>query len=112
MVTKGNAKDNVKLLVPSMHLKNKYDYGSEMTSMDGYLKVVAVMAKWVDQALSANTTYNPAVYPDGKISISTLLKDILTAYKLGSKTLYYQNTIVGTEDSIEAVESECESCKI
>lgn len=56
-------------------------------------------AKFVDQAISANTNYDPSRFPSGKVPMTQLLKDILLAYKLGIKTLYYQNTRDGAEDA-------------
>ncbi|MCK8797573.1 hypothetical protein MY535_03600 [Haemophilus influenzae] len=46
--------------------------------------------------------------------MKVLLKDLLTAYKYGLKTLYYQNTRDGAEDVQEDLDDGCAggACKI
>ncbi|HID00364.1 MAG TPA: hypothetical protein EYP05_03375, partial [Piscirickettsiaceae bacterium] len=63
--------------------------------------LVAIMQKFVDQAISANTNYDPSRFPDEKVPIKTILKDILYAYKHGVKTLYYHNTRDGMNDAAD-----------
>lgn len=79
----------------------------------GYLQLVAIMQKFVDQSISANTNYDPSKFKDGKVPMSQLLKDLLTAYKLGIKTLYYHNTRDGADDTQNNVD-DCAggACKI
>lgn len=100
-------------------LKNAYELLWEMPNNDGYLQLVGLMQKFIDQSISANTNYDPSRFPSGKVPMKQLLKDLLTAYKFGAKTLYYQNTRDGAEDvqdDLQAVAEEdgCESgaCKI
>ncbi|KAA9000016.1 ribonucleoside-diphosphate reductase subunit alpha [Affinibrenneria salicis] len=100
-------------------LKDAYELLWEMPGNDGYLQLVGIMQKFVDQAISSNTNYDPARFPSGKVPMKQLLKDLLTAYKLGVKTLYYQNTRDGAEDAQEDLldapgDDGCESgaCKI
>ncbi|MGK2946594.1 MAG: class 1a ribonucleoside-diphosphate reductase subunit alpha [Candidatus Malihini olakiniferum] len=100
-------------------LKDAYELLWEMPNNDGYLKLVGLMQKFVDQAISANTNYDPARFPSGKVPMKQLLTDLLTAYKFGLKTLYYQNTRDGAEDSQEDIVAKtqddgCEggACKI
>ena len=76
-------------------LKNKYQLLWNIESPEGYLKICAIIQKYVDQAISVNTSYNPEFYPDNKIPMSTLLQHILMHYKYGGKTLYYCNTYDG-----------------
>lgn len=114
------SKDGIlRQVVPeSIRLEEAYELLWEMPSNDGYLHLVGVMQKFVDQAISANTNYDPARFPAGKVPMKQLLKDLLTAYKFGVKTLYYQNTRDGAEDAQEDMQStqqdDCESgaCKI
>ncbi|MGL4859107.1 MAG: class 1a ribonucleoside-diphosphate reductase subunit alpha [Enterobacteriaceae bacterium] len=96
------------------HLKGAYELLWEMPGNEGYLQLVAVMQKFVDQSISANTNYDPNRFPGGKVPMKQLLKDLLTAYKFGVKTLYYQNTRDGAEDAQEDLQDGCESgaCKI
>ncbi len=102
-------------------LKNKYELLWDMPNNEGYLQLVALMQKFIDQSISANTNYDPSRFPAGKVPMKQLLKDLLTAYKFGIKTLYYQNTRDGAEDiqgdmqQISHIDYEsCESgaCKI
>lgn len=79
-------------------LKDDYELLWEMPNNVGYLKLVGLMQKFIDQSISANTNYDPARFPGGKVPMKQLLQDLLTAYKFGVKTLYYQNTRDGAED--------------
>jgi ribonucleoside-diphosphate reductase alpha chain len=105
-------------------LKNKYEYIFDQPSPRPYLRTVAVIQKWTCQSISANTNYNPDLFPDKKIPMNVILGDMLYAKNCGVKTLYYSkikkqdpNEVV--EDLIEAVSqplpsdddsSVCESC--
>jgi ribonucleoside-diphosphate reductase alpha chain len=107
----------LKQVVPEFRkLKNKYELLWNQASPEGYLKICAVLQKWVDQGISVNTSYNPAFYPDEKIPMSELLKHILMFYRYGGKQLYYNNTHDGQgEINVEKITepaSECESCVI
>lgn len=100
-------------------LKDNYELLWNMQGNDGYLHLVAIMQKFIDQSISANTNYDPNSFPGGKVPMKQLLKDLLTAYKFGVKTLYYQNTRDGAEDAqddlVPTVQDDgCESgaCKI
>ncbi|MBP4081513.1 class 1a ribonucleoside-diphosphate reductase subunit alpha [Aeromonas sp. MrichA-1] len=111
------SKDGVmKQVVPEIEtLADSYELLWDMNSNQGYIKLVAVMQKFVDQAISANTNYDPAKYPGSKVPMKELLRDLLTAYKYGLKTLYYHNTRDGASDEQNEIESDgCESgaCKI
>ena len=73
------------------------------------------MQKFIDQTISANTNYDPSRYPDRKVPVKQILKDMLTAYKLGVKTLYYHNTRDGASDhQADLEDSDCAggACKI
>ena len=102
-------------------LKGAYELLWQMPSIEGYLQLVGIMQKFVDQAISANTNYDPTRFPSGKVPMNQLLKDLLLAYKYGVKTLYYHNTRDGAEDVqgdleevVETADSDCEggACKI
>jgi ribonucleoside-diphosphate reductase alpha chain len=69
-----------------------------MPSNEGYINVVSVMQKYFDQAISGNWSYNPEHYEDGQVSVSAMAQDLLTTYKLGWKTSYYQNTYDSKKD--------------
>ncbi len=95
------SKDGIlKQVVPEYHrLKDQYELLWKQPSVDGYLQLVGIMQKFVDQAISANTNYDPARFEGNKVPMKQLLKDLLTAYKYGLKTLYYHNTRDGAEDT-------------
>ena len=95
------SKDGIlKQVVPDyINLKENYELLWNIGSNDGYLQLVGIMQKFIDQAISANTNYDPNLQPNGKVPMKLLLKDLLTAYKLGLKTLYYHNTRDGASDS-------------
>ena len=94
------SKDGIlKQVVPEYHrLKDQYELLWKQPSVDGYLQLVGIMQKFVDQAISANTNYDPARFEGNKVPMKQLLKDLLTAYKYGLKTLYYHNTRDGASD--------------
>lgn len=107
----------LKQVVPEMRkLKNRYELLWNQASPEGYLKICAVLQKWIDQGISVNTSYNPAFYPDEKIPMSELLKHILMFYRYGGKQLYYNQTNdhqgeINVEKIAEPV-ADCESCVI
>lgn len=96
------------------NLSENYELLWDIPNNDGYLHLVAIMQKFIDQSISANTNYDPQRFEDGKVPMKVLLKDLLTAYKYGVKTLYYQNTRDGAEDSQEDLDDGCAggACKI
>ena len=121
------SKDGVlKQVVPGFpRLKNKYDLLWEQKSPEGYLKIMAVLQKYIDQGISVNTSYNPVHYEDEKIPMSAMLQHLLLAYKYGHKQLYYFNTHDGSGDDInereqivlelpqdEEFDEACDSCTI
>ena len=73
-------------------LKNKYELLWDQESPEGYLKLCAVLQKYIDQGISVNTSYNPRFYEDEKIPMSEMLKHLIMCYKYGTKQLYYFNT--------------------
>jgi ribonucleoside-diphosphate reductase alpha chain len=115
----------LKQVVPEYRrLKNKYDLLWDQKSPEGYLKIMAVLQKYIDQGISVNTSYNPVFFEDEKIPMSVLLQHLLMFYKYGGKQLYYFNTFDGqgeldTDKMTEAPlaqgeidDEDCESCKI
>ena len=127
---KKSKKGPLKQIVPGyQHLKNNYTLLWDMKSNEGYINVVAVMQKFFDQAISGNWSYNPENYPDNEVPVSVMAQDLLTTYKYGWKTSYYQNTYDIKTDEIEepptqstnlgelvscilTEDEDCESCKI
>jgi len=96
---KKSKKGPLKQIVPQYQtLKNYYTLLWDMPSNEGYINIVAVMQKFFDQAISGNWSYNPTHYQDNEVPISVMIKDLLTTYKMGWKTSYYQNTYDYKED--------------
>jgi len=91
-------------------LKNKYDLLWDQKGPDGYLKICAVLQKYIDQAISVNTSYNSDHYEDGKVPMSEMMRDLINFYKYGGKHLYYFNTHDGAGEEVD--EEDCDSCKI
>ena len=122
LVSIKQSKDGVlKQVVPGIQkLKNKYELLWDQKSPEGYLKIMAVLQKFIDQAISVNTSYNPRHYEEEKIPMSEMIKHVLMHYKYGGKTLYYFNTFDGAGEIEETKslapgavdEEDCDSCKI
>jgi ribonucleoside-diphosphate reductase alpha chain len=111
------SKDGIlKQVVPEYRrLKHNYELLWNIPSNEGYLELVGIMQKFIDQTISANTNYDPARFEGGKVPVKQILKDILTAYKLGVKTMYYHNTRDGASENMLGLEDDdCEggACKI
>lgn len=101
LVTVKASKDGIlKQVVPEIErLADQYETLWQLGGNDGYLKLVGIMQKFVDQAISANTSYDPQRFEGGKVPMNQMLKDLLSAYKYGLKTLYYHNTRDGADDT-------------
>ena len=125
------SKDGVlKQVVPEYRrLKNKYDLLWDQKSPEGYLKIMAVLQRYIDQTISTNTSFNPRFYPEEKVPMSEHIRCIVNAYKWGIKTLYYNNTydisgeIIDNEVeqaqaeedagySVDSVDDSCDACAI
>ena len=122
----------LKQVVPGFpRLKNKYDLLWEQKSPEGYLKIMSILQKYIDQGISVNTSYNPEHFEDEKVPMSMLLQHLVMFYKYGGKQLYYNNTHDGQGEidinkeetaQVQFIESgnvsplleddDCESCKI
>jgi len=125
---KKSKKGPLKQVVPSYgSLKNNYTLLWDMPDNTGYINIVSVMQKFFDQAISGNWSYNPEHFDDSEVPVSVMAQDLLTTYKYGWKTSYYQNTNDMKTDEIESEKSdlqdlineidnekeeECESCAI
>ena len=108
------SKDGImKQVVPEyIELKDNYELLWNIPNNEGYLQLVGIMQKFVDQSISANTNYDPTNYPGDKVPMKQLLKDLLTAYKYGVKTLYYHNTRDGADDKQDSGGCEGGACKL
>ena len=127
---KKSKKGPLKQIVPEYNrLKNNYTLLWDMKSNEGYINIVSVMQKYFDQAISGNWSYNPEHFTDGQVPVSVMAQDLLSTYKYGWKTSYYQNTYdskkdedepahgIGWVDETKKVETKeedenCDSCTI
>ena len=99
---KSSKKGPLKQIVPQYNtLKNHYTLLWDMPSNDGYIKIVAMMQKFFDQAISGNWSYNPEHYPNNEVPLTEIAQDFLKAYKYGHKTAYYHNTYDGKSDEMK-----------
>ncbi len=109
------SKDGImKQVVPEyLELKSQYELLWDIPNNTGYMQLVGIMQKFVDQSISANTNYDPTRFTGEKVPMKQLLQDLLTAYKYGVKTLYYHNTRDGAGAS-EKADDGCEggACKL
>jgi ribonucleoside-diphosphate reductase alpha chain len=119
-------------VVPEYHkLKNKYQMMWDQKDCDGYLKTAAVLAAYVDQSISTNTFYNPAHFPDRKVPVTMIVKNLMQAQLWGLKTFYYSlinkagskaveeltpevhyNGFHNERELIEELEDDCGACKL
>ena len=110
------SKDGIlKQVVPDIeNLANKYELLWQMPDNTGYLKLVGIMQKFIDQSISTNTNYDPRKFEHTKVPMSIMTKDLLTAYKYGLKTLYYHNTRDGADDTQSDLDDGCAggACKL
>jgi ribonucleoside-diphosphate reductase alpha chain len=96
---KKSKKGPLKQIVPSYGtLKNAYTLLWDMSGNTGYINIVAVMQKFFDQAISGNWSYNPEHFSNAEVPVSVMAQDLLTTYKYGWKTSYYQNTYDAKKD--------------
>ena len=110
---KKSKKGPLKQIVPSYQsLKSYYTLLWEMKGNDGYIKVVSVMQKFFDQAISGNWSYNPENYPDNEVPVTVMAQDFLTTFKYGWKTSYYQNTYDNKTDEVEVEEDKSQECTL
>jgi ribonucleoside-diphosphate reductase alpha chain len=128
---KKSKKGPLKQIVPQYQkLKNHYTLLWEMPNNEGYINIVAAMQKFFDQGISGNWSYNPTQFPNNEVPMSVMMKDLLTTYKMGWKTSYYQNTydyktdpseieddvvespLVTSNPYLGTEEEECEACAI
>lgn len=98
ITTKGSKDNSVSQVVPEIA---KYNHAYELAwdiPVASTFEVMARLQKYIDQSISTNENYDPN---KGKITVNTLIQNLVLAYKKGIKTLYYCNTntdVVDTED--------------
>lgn len=118
--TKGSRGSMLIQVVPGYEkLKNKYQTMWELDDCEPYLKTAATISQFIDQSISTNTFYDPANYPEGKISKTVVMRNLINCMRWGMKTLYYNLTNkVGSKEQVEDLpvsaetndEEICEAC--
>ncbi len=104
-------------------LKNKYQLMWDQKDCVDYLKASAVIGAYVDQSMSTNTFYNPAHFPNKKVPVTLIAKNLMLAQHWGLKTVYYslinkQGSKVDVEavdvklEEIDFDDADCEACKL
>jgi ribonucleoside-diphosphate reductase alpha chain len=108
--TKGSKEGWIRQVVPGIDIYT-YELLWDIPDNRGYLEIVAIAQKFVDQSISANTNYDPSKFPGGKVPVQVILQDMLTAHQFGVKALYYHNT---RDDAVQPEEDGCAggACKL
>lgn len=97
ITTKKSKAGLIRLVAPEMNkLKNKYQLSYDIKDNKDITNVTAVVQKWIDQAISVNHYYDHTT--NNEISLQAVGYDLLYAYKMGTKCLYYANTNDGKTD--------------
>lgn len=92
-VVKRSKKGSLTQLAPGVEkFERYYEKCYDMPNNKGYLSIVAVMQKFIDQSISCNTYYDYEKYPNEEVPVSEIIDDILFGYRYGIKTFYYSNT--------------------
>lgn len=81
----------VKSLIPDFEKEAYYMKAWDMpgnTSAE-YLKLMAVLQKFIDQGMSSNQWYDLTKLPNKILDSNRVKRDIITAWKYGLKSLYY-----------------------
>lgn len=111
LLYKGSKANTVPVICPNYNAwKNKYELAFDLKDNIGNINIMAALQKWVDMSISGNTYYNYEHYEGGRLPDTKVIKELLYAYKMGIKTLYYNVTPDGdNQDAEKKEESTCES---
>ena len=125
IVTEKTSKHGVlKQVAPeSRRLRGKYDMLWDHESPLGFIQLMAILNKWMDQSISLDTSYNPKHYEEEKLPMSMLLEHMILMYMWGIKNGYYFNTFDGAgeevmedlplaEDDMPDFIDDCDACKL
>ena len=99
----------LKQVVPNFEKYGKF-YQTAFDNLDNksYTNVAAVVQKFMDMAISLNHYYDYRKFDGGSIPLSTIAKDVMYAYSVGVKCLYYANTNDG-DGEVEMKQENCAS---
>lgn len=85
-------------------LKKYYELLWDDTDCVGYLKTAAVLQVFHDQGISTDTYYSPKHFPEGKIPVTLVLRNMMLYHHWGGKSLYYH--LVDKEGISEMLKSQ------
>jgi len=90
IIIKGSKAGEFAQVVPEYRkLKKYYQLLWDQKDCVEYLKTVAVLQVYVDQGISSDTFYSPKHFPEGKIPVTLVLKNLMLAHHWGFKSHYY-----------------------
>ena len=100
----------VKSLIPDFEKEPYYMKAWDMPSNNSsdYIKLMAVLQKFIDQGMSTNQWYDLTKLPNKILDSNRVKRDIFTAWKYGLKSLYYIRT-KDKENKSEKIDTGCES---
>ena len=100
----------VKSLVPDFEKEPYYMKSWDMPGNNSaeYLKLMAIIQKFIDQGMSTNQWYDLTKMPNKILDANRVKRDILTAWKYGLKSLYYIRT-KDKENKSGTITEGCES---
>lgn len=76
-----------------------YELAYDMQDNIGFMNIVGAFQKHTDMGISANTYYNYSHYEKNMLPDKKVIREILHAYKMGHKTMYYCKTDDGHKSS-------------
>lgn len=85
-------------------LKKQYELLFDQKDCLPYIKTVAVLQAYVDQGISSDTFYSPRHFPDGKIPLTLVTRNLMLAHKWGLKSHYYH--LVDKEGAVAAIKKD------
>ena len=111
LTKKTDKNQSYKKLVPFYKTSKNYyttAWSMEFNNSD-YFKLISVVQKFVDQAISLNQYTSTLNSKDSKIKISDIIGEMILSLNLGIKTWYYQN--FRTTDDIDGLVDKIEGCE-
>lgn len=85
-------------------LRRHYELLFDQRDCAPYLKTVAVLQAFVDQGISSDTYYSPRHFPEGKIPLTLVVRNLMLAHRWGVKSHYYH--LVDKEGAVAAIKRE------
>jgi ribonucleoside-diphosphate reductase alpha chain len=106
----------VKSIVPDADKEEYYMKAWDMpdNTSSEYLKLIAILQKFIDQGISTNQWYDLTKLPNKILDSNRVKRDIITAYKYGLKSLYYIRSKDKSNISETILDEACEggACEI